>query len=679
MIGRRGFLAAAGLGALSVALPVPALASPTGLTPNVFVSVDRQGRVTATIPRPDSGQGVRTVVTMLIAEELAVPLHSVRVEQAPGDTARYGIQTVGGSTSVPQLADPMRRAAATARCLLLTAAAQRWRVPVDECTARDGVVHHRRKGKLPYSALVDDAAALDPTTVPVTLTPEDQWRVLGRHAHRVDARDIVTGRARYGIDTAPPGTLVAVVARPPWIGARLDTVDDTAARALPDVVDVLRLDPDTGSQGGVAVIARSTAAALAARAALKCTWTGGTPTADSRAWLTDLTAALPPAPTAPSPVALRATYSLPLLAHAPMEPMNATVHVRPDGATAWVPTQDPGNLRVTLARFLGVPTDTVRVEPTLTGGAFGRRFDFDYIAEAALCSRHTGAPVRVLWTRDDDTRHDSYRPMSVHRLQATTDATGLPTWRSHDIATWPLTVLPLPTDPSLVLVNGDHFSYSVPGTPTVVIKPAPLRTGFWRSVYAGHLAYAEEVFLSALATLGGWDQVELRKRLLTQQPRLLRVLDTAGEHHRRPRHGHTLGVACHAEYGSAIAVIAEVDARADQPRVRRVTAAVDVGRALHPSGLRAQVEGCVMDAVSTVLGAQITVREGRVVESSFRDYTWARIDRAPDIDVLIVPSDAPLGGAGELAFPPAAAAIAAAIADATGRPVTGMPSHSPVG
>lgn len=679
MIRRRSLLTAAGLGALTVALPIPALATPRGLTPNVFVTVDHRGRVTATVPRPESGQGVRTVVTMLIAEELAVPLHTVRVEQAPGDTARYGIQGVGGSDSAPQLADPMRRAAATARCLLLTAAAQRWRVPTDECTAHNGAIHHRRKGKLHYADLVDAAAALDPTTVPVTLTPTDQWRVLGRHAHRVDARDIVTGRARYGIDTAPPDTLIAVVARPPWIGALPDRVDDTAARALPDVVDVLRLDPTTGAQGGIAVIARSTTAALAARAALDCTWTGGTPDADSRTWLADLTAALPTPPTAPSPLALQATYSLPLLAHAPMEPMNATVHARPDGVTAWVPTQDPGTLRTTLARLLDVPADTVHVEATLSGGAFGRRLDFDYVAEAAQCSRRTGAPVKILWTRDDDTRHDSYRPMSVHRLQATTDPTGLPTWRSHDVATWPLTVLPLSENPELVLANGNHHPYSVPGKPTVTIRPAPLRTGFWRSVYAGHFTYAEEVFLSALATRGGWNQVDLRTRLLAHQPRLLRVLDTADTHHRRPRPGHTLGVACHLEYGSAIAVIAEVDTRADHPRVRRVTAAVDVGTALHPSGIRAQVEGGVMDAVSTVLGARITVRQGHVVESSFRDYTWARIDDTPDIDVLIVPSDAPIGGAGELAYPPAAAAIAAAIADGTGTPVTGMPAHGPIG
>ncbi|MCR3750376.1 xanthine dehydrogenase family protein molybdopterin-binding subunit [Lentzea californiensis] len=675
MISRRTLLRGAGVGALVVAVPVPALAA-EGLVPNVFVRLDDAGRITATVPRPDTGQGVRTVVALMVAEELAVQAGDVSLEQAPGDTERFGSQAVANSTSVRQLSTPIRTAAATARCLLVTAAAQRWRVPVAECTARDGFVCHPRRGKLPYRALVRAAAALDPATVPVELTPPEKWRLLGKtRGGRVDARDVVTGRTRYGIDARPPGGLVAVVARPPWIGAVPDTVDDTATRALPGVVDVLTLTAPADGQGGVAVIARSTHQALRGRDALRITWRGGTPTADSRAWLADLRAALP----AQAPIAgVQQVYSMPLLAHAPMEPMNATAHVRPDGVTIWAPTQDPGGLRTQLARQLGVPAASVRVEATASGGAFGRRIEPDPVLEAVACSRRAGAPVQVLWTRADDMRNDSYRPMSVHRMSAEIGSDGLPVRRAHEVVTWPLTVLPFFANPALIKASGDHFPYTVPGEVSVVVRPAPLRTGFWRSVYAGQFVYAEENFLSEIGRRSGLDQVALRRSLLPAGSRLHKVLDAVADRAhwtRPPAPGTSRGVACLEEYGSAIAVIAV--AEPGSRKVLRVHAAVDVGVALHPSGVRAQVEGCVVDALSTVLGAQITVREGAVAESSFGDYRWARIGQTPDIDVTIVRSDAPLGGLGELAYPPAAAAIASAIAGDT--PVTSMPFGTAVG
>ncbi|MFD4635893.1 molybdopterin cofactor-binding domain-containing protein [Lentzea sp. NPDC058436] len=675
MISRRTLLRGAGVGALVVAVPVPALAAGE-LVPNVFVRLDDAGRITATVPRPDTGQGVRTVVALLVAEELAVEADDVALEQAPGDTERFGPQGVANSTSVRQLFTPIRTASATARCLLVTAAAQRWRVPVAECTARDGAVHHPRRGRAPYRSLVHAAAALDPATVPVELTPQDRWRLLGRtRGGRVDARAITTGQTRYGIDSRPPGGLVAVVARPPWLGAVPDTIDDTAARAMPGVVDVLTLTAPAEGQGGVAVIARSTHQALRARDALRITWRGGTPTADSRAWLADLKAALP----AQSPVdGLQRVFEMPLLAHAPMEPMNATAHVRPDGLTVWAPTQDPGSLRTQLARQLGVPATSVRVETTASGGAFGRRIEPDPVLEAVACSRRAGAPVQVLWTRVDDMRNDSYRPMSVHRLSAEIGPDGLPVRRAHEVVTWPLTVLPIFSNPALIKASGDHFPYAVPGEVTVAVRPAPLRTGFWRSVYAGQFVYAEENFLSEIGRRAGLDQVALRRSLLPAGSRLHRVLDTVADRARwtrPPAPGTARGVACLEEYGSAIAVIAV--AEPSSRRVLRVHAAVDVGVALHPSGVRAQVEGCVVDALSTVLGAQITVREGQVAESTFGDYRWARIGQVPDIDVTIVPSTAPLGGLGELAYPPAAAAIAAAIGGDT--PVTGMPFGTGVG
>jgi isoquinoline 1-oxidoreductase beta subunit len=284
--------------------------------------------------------------------------------------------------------------------------------------------------------------------------------------------------------------------------------------------------------------------------------------------------------------------------------------------------------------------------------------------------------VTVRWTREDDTRHDSYRPMSVHRMSAVLDADGRPARRTHEVVTWPLTVLPAFGNPAVVKLSGDHFPYAVPGEVTVTLRPAPLRTGFWRSVYAGQFGYAEECFLSELAARGGHDQVDVRRRLLPEDSRLRRVLDVAAGKAGAVAAPLTRGVACHLDYGSAIAVIVTADPAAR--RVARVTAAVDVGVAVHPSGVVAQVEGGVLDALSTVLGAQITVRDGQVTQSSFRDYAWARIGDCPDIDVHVVPSRSPIGGLGELAYPPAAAAIASALA-VGGAPVTGMPYGAAVG
>ena len=289
---------------------------------------------------------------------------------------------------------------------------------------------------------------------------------------------------------------------------------------------------------------------------------------------------------------------------------------------------------------------TVVVIPTRAGGAFGRKFENDFVLEAVQLARHTGKTVKVLWTRDDDMRHDGYRPLSVHRIRATVNAEGLPTWREHAVSTWPLSPMDATNNPELVKQMGDHYPYDVEGEVRVSLTKPPIRTGFWRSVYGGRFAYAEEMFLSELET--PHDQVERRLRLLTD-PRVRKTLMAAAEAHE----GERQAVACHADYGSVVAMIAET--RRDG--TTKVTAAVDVGTALHPSGVRQQVEGAIMDAVSTTKGARITVKQGKVVQKSFADYPWARIGDTPEINVVVVPSDAPVGGLGELAYPAAAAAL----------------------
>ena len=682
-LNRRAFLATTGGVALVLAVtPDAAAASATPETgaarefePNAFVRVERDGSVEITVPRTDVGQGVRTSLAMLVAEELAVPFRVVRVRTAKADP-RYGGQLTAGSTSIRVLFTPLRQAGATGRVLLVRAAAQRWGVPDAECRAVGGRVVHPRLGALPYGLLLADAAALDPETVPVSLLPRDQWTIIGRRQRRVDNADVVTGRARYGLDVVRPDGLVAVVARPPLIGAAPESYDDSATRAVKGVVGVEPLP------SGVAVLARNTAAALRGRERLAVTWSGGDPAASSTRWFADLAAAVPDPADGPAGTPFSASFRMPILAHACMEPVNATAHVTDDAVHVWVPTQAPEFVQRQAAELTGVDVSRVSVEVPLGGGGFGRRSETDVTEEAVRLSAAVRRPVKVMWTRDDDIRHGSMRPASAHTLHAVLDERGVPLWRHHAFATWPLTVAPFFNRPEAVIASGDRFRYAVPGAVAGRVVPEPLRTGFWRSVYAGQLVVAEELFLTAIALRGGLDQVALRRDLLAGQPRLLACLTAAATAFgwgRTLRPGHGAGVACLDDYGSAVAVVAEVDCSGEQSRAVRVVVAVDVGVAVNPAGLEAQVHGGVSDAVSTVFGAQITVRDGAVVQSSFRDYAWLRIDRAPRVDVVLVPSDAGPGGAGELSYPPSAAAIAGAVHAATGRQPQGLPVTGDIG
>lgn len=595
---------------------------------NPFVRIDSgTGRITVTVPVPDTGQGVRTAVAMMVAEELKVPVGSLEIEQAAGDPETYGAQISANSNTIRRVHDPIRTAAATVRHLLVKAAARGWGVDEDECHADNGFVHYSGR-RLSYAELVAEAETLTPTDV--RLTPREEWTTLGNPSiRRVDQDAILTGRADYAIDQ--PADLVAVIARPPWIGATPTGFDRTGVHNA----EVVQLE------NGVATLARDTYTAIKARDELKTTWEGGIPDADSDRWREELEAALPEGKRPKGPH-VEKTYNLPMLAHAPMEPLTATAKATEEEVTVWAPTQAPDWLRKRLEQDF----ERVTVIPTRAGGAFGRKFEDDFVLEAVQLARHCGKTVKVLWTRDDDMRHDSYRPMSVHRIRATVNDEGLPVWRDHAVSTWPLTAADATNNPEVIKMIGDHYPYDVEGEVHVNITKAPIRTGFWRSVYAGQFGYAEEMFLSELQTR--YDQLERRLALLSD-PRVERTLLAAAQAHDGEPHA----VACQENYGSVVAVIAET--RRDGST--KVTAAVDVGQALHPSGVRHQVEGAIMDAVSTAKGARITVKQGKVVQKSFGDYPWARIGDTPEITVVVVASDAPVGGLGELAYPVAAAAL----------------------
>jgi isoquinoline 1-oxidoreductase subunit beta len=596
---------------------------------NPFVRIDPgSGLITVTVPVPDTGQGVRTAVAMMVAEELKVPVESLAIEQAEGDPETYGPQISANSNTMQRLHEPIRTAAATVRHLLVKAAAQRWRVSEDECRADNGFVEHG-ESRFSYQELAGEAATLTPTDV--VLTPQHEWRVLGNPAiKRVDQAAIVTGKLAYAIDQ--PADLVAVIARPPWIGATPTGFDATGVRDA----EIVQLG------NGIAVLARDTYTAIKARENLRTTWAGGDPDADSDEWLADLEAALPEGKTPPGEY-VEKIYVAPMLAHAPMEPPTATATVTGSAVTLWAPTQAPDRVRTLLEEDF----ETVRVIPTRAGGAFGRKFEVDFVLEAVQLARHTGKTVKVLWTRDDDMRHDSYRPLSVHRIRATVNDEGLPTWRDHAVSTWPLaSALEVTSYPQIMQMMANKYLYDVEGEVHFAICAPPIRTGFWRSVYAGQSVYAEEMFLSELGMRH--DQLERRLKLLTD-PRVRNVLEAAAEAH----DGEPRAVACHRDFGSVVAVIAGTrrDGRT------KITAAVDVGPALHPSGVRQQVEGAIMDAVSTAQGARITVKQGKVVQKSFADHPWARIGDTPEINVVVVASEAPVGGLGELAYPAAAAAL----------------------
>jgi isoquinoline 1-oxidoreductase beta subunit len=596
---------------------------------NPFVRIDPEsGRITVTVPVPDTGQGVRTAVAMMVAEELKVPVGSLQIEQADGDPETYGSQTSANSNTMQRVHEPVRTAAATVRHQLVKAAAQRWQVSEEECSAENGFVRHADK-RFSYQELATEAERLTPSDV--VLTPREQWRVLGNPAiKRVDQDAIVTGRLAYAVDQ--PADLVAVIARPPWIGATPTGFDATDVRDA----EVVQLDD------GIAVLARDTYTAIRGRERLRTTWAGGTPDADSDEWLAELVAALPEGKTPPGDF-VEKIYVTPMLAHAPLEPPTATAKATDTEVTLWAPTQAPDRVRTLLEEDF----ETVRVIPTRAGGAFGRKFEVDFVLEAVQLARHTGKTVKVLWTRDDDMRHDSYRPLSVHRIRATVNDEGLPTWRDHAVSTWPLSaLLEVTSNPHVMKMMANKYPYAVDGEVHFAMVKPPIRTGFWRGVYAGQSVYAEEMFLSGLDS--ELNQLERRLKLLTDR-RVRKTLEAAAEAH----DGEPQAVACHGDYGSVVAVIAETrrDGRT------KITAAVDVGPALHPSGVRQQVEGAIMDAISVTRGARITVKQGKVVQKSFGDYPWARIGDTPEITVVVVASDAPVGGLGELAYPAAAAAL----------------------
>lgn len=692
-------------------------ADPKPTTLNAYVEIAPDGWVTLTAPLPEIGQGVRTSLPRILAEELSVDWARVRVVQAPAD-ARYGSMGVGGSDSVADYWQPLRRAGATARELLVRAAARAWSCDSAECRAQLGRVRHVPTGRsLPYEELAAAAAELPlPKPEEVRLRDPREFRLIGRSVTGVDVDEIVTGRATYGLDVRMPGMAFAVVARCPVHEGRLRSFDARAALRVPGVRQVVPIEPRRidgnrygAVRGGVAVIADHTWAAIRGREALTVEWDEGPNAAASTEALDRRLRELRDRPGA-SRVRLdgdveaawngalrtvEAAYELPLLPHVCMEPMNFTARVGAGEAELWGPTQSPRSLQRMAAAMLDLPEDKVRVRVSLAGGGFGRRLAYDYGVEAALVARVAGRPVQVIWTREDDLEHDFFRTPSHHRLRAGLDAHGAVTCWRHHLLTGSLRhhISGPDAEPAELYDVAGAADLPYAALPAVEVEHTPVEVGVqlgsWRSVSHSFNVFAVESFVDEIAQATGRDPLALRLELLGEPRRvslelplpgrrgrpewhtgrLRRVLETAADaaQWRRLRPpGTALGLAACVYKKSYAAHVAQVRVHEDgEIEVERLVVALDCGRVVHPRGVTAQVEGAAMDGVATVLHWQARVEGGRV-RSSFGDAAPLRIRQAPEVEVRLIPSNEPPAGAGEPPYPSVAPAIVNAIARAVG-------------
>ncbi|HUN45711.1 MAG TPA: xanthine dehydrogenase family protein molybdopterin-binding subunit [Stellaceae bacterium] len=696
-ISRRSLLklaSAAGGGlVLGVMLPWPvrqaAAASGDGFAPNAFIRIDRAGQVTMVMPYVEMGQGTYTSIPMLLAEELEVGLDQVHLEHAPADDKLYanpllGFQATGGSTAIRASWEPMRRAGAAARMMLIAAAAATWNVDAAACRAQSGaVIHAASKRKLAYGALVDKAAAL-PVPEQIALKDPKDFKLIGKPAKRLDTPLKVNGKAEFGIDTRLPGMRIATVASSPVFGGKLASLDDSKAKAVKGVRQIVRLDE------AVAVIADHMGAAKKGLAALEIKWDDGANAHVSSADLIremdaasqgpgvvdknegDVAAALQGAATR-----LEAIYQVPFLAHAAMEPMNCTVHVAKDRCDVWVGTQIAGRARAVTAELTGLPPEKVEIHNHLIGGGFGRRLDVDGIALAVRIAKQVDGPVKVIWTREEDIQHDIYRPYYYDRMAAGLDADGKVVAWSHRVTGSSILARWLPP----AFKDGHDFDaveaamgpYSFPNAHVDYVRhepPAGLLTGWWRGVGVTHNAFMVEGFIDELAVTAKQDPVAFRRGLLDKSPRARAVLDLAAA---KAGWGGSLpagsgrGVSVIFGFGTYVAQVAEVAVGKDgQVRVKRVVCAVDCGHVVNPDTVKAQIEGGAIFGITAALYGEITLKDGRVEQANFDSYQMLRIDEAPAIEVHIVESGEAPGGMGEPSTSTIGPAVVNAIFAATG-------------
>jgi isoquinoline 1-oxidoreductase beta subunit len=707
-LSRRSFLqagAATGGGLmLSLRLPfangVAAAANAEEFTPNAFIRIGGDGQIVLTMPYVEMGQGTYTSIPMLIAEELDVDLKQVRLEHAPPNEKLYGnpllggIQATGNSNAIRAAWQPLRQAGATARTMLVAAAAKGWNVDSASCRAQSGeVLHEPTARRIKYGELAADAARL---AVPenVALKRQNDFKLIGTPAKRLDSPQKVNGTAVYGIDVRLPGMKIATLAQSPVFGGRVKSVNDTAAKAVKGVRQIVRLDD------AMAVVADHMGAAKKGLAVLVIEWDDGPhANVDTKQIVLELEqATLQPGAVAQNigdsdtamagaVTKVEASYQVPLLAHATMEPMNCTVHVRKDGCEVWVGNQVIARAQAAAAQTAGLPLDNVVVHNHLIGGGFGRRLEIDGVVRAVEIAKQVDGPVKVVWTREEDIQHDMYRPCFYDRISAGLDANGMPVaWKhrfagSSIIARWAPPLFSNGLDPDTT-EGAIDLVYALPNLHVeyLRIEPPGIPTAFWRSVGPSHNVFVIESFIDELASAAKQDAVAYRRALLGMTPRAKAVLELAAE---KAGWGQKLpdrigrGVSVQFVFATYMAHVAEVEVTKDGTvSVRRVVCAVDCGTVVNPDTVRAQIQSAIMFGITAALYGEITVKQGRVEQSNFDTYQILRINEAPAIEVHIVQSAEPPGGMGEAGTSAIVPAVTNAIFAATGKRLRKLPVDS---
>ncbi|MEZ0483316.1 xanthine dehydrogenase family protein molybdopterin-binding subunit [Fibrella aquatica] len=656
---------------------------------NSYLSINPQGIITILSPNPEVGQGIKTAFPIVVAEELDADWKNVIVEQAPLDGKRFERQVAGGSGSIPHSWTRLRKAGATARQMLMEAAAKRWNVPAAECTTSLGVVSHAATNrKLSYGELATEAAQI-PVPTDVKLKEPKDFKLIGQTIKNVDNPGIITGKPLFGLDFYREGMLFAMLQRPAF-GYTLKSMNDTDIKAMPGIVDVFSF------ANNVAVVGKSTWQVRKAKEALKIEWTktdATESTADHNRIFGELLTSTKAtvrrkdgdvdAAFKGAAKVVSAEYQCPFLPHSPMEPMNFFAHVRPDGVELVGPTQTPDLARGETAKLLGISPDKVTVQMTRMGGGFGRRLKADYVVEAVQVSKRVNAPVKLIWTREDDMTGGSYRPAVRYRFEAALDAQG-------NMIGYKLRGASINAGSS---TREDNFPAGAVDNLLIdsIDHKSAITTGPWRAPITNFLAFAEQSFLDEVAQAAGKDPVQFRLELLDKAKtkpagavkydvdRMKAVINLAVEKSgwgtKKGPDGRPVaqGFSVYFSHRSYVAQVGEVVMEKDKPVVKKVYAAADCGIIINQSGARQQVTGCIVDGIGHAMFGNMTFKDGVPEQSNFSNYRLIRLNEIPDVDVHFVDNGMEPTGLGEPALPPAGAAVANAIFKASGKRVRNQP------